>query len=97
MRNEREVRLKKHKKIMVEFKSVRNKWTKAELVNMKSPTVAILKLESGELIPRCTIRKFRWGVYKKVRRTATSLNSIELTNKSIPEIIGGGSFTDSDG
>lgn len=59
---------KKNKRNYIEFKSNRNKWTKAELIELNGFNEAKVKLESGQIIVRSTVKKFRWGITKKVRR-----------------------------
>jgi hypothetical protein len=59
---------KKNKRQFIEFKSNRNKWTRAELIKLNGFNKAEVKLESGEIITRSTVKKFRWGITKKVRR-----------------------------
>lgn len=59
---------KKNKHQYIEFKSNRNKWTKAELIGLKGMNKAIIKLIDGQIIRRSTVKKFRWGITKKVRK-----------------------------
>jgi len=59
---------KKRKHQYIEFKSNRNKWTKAELIRLETMNYAIIKLPDGQIIKRSTVKKFRWGITKKVKK-----------------------------
>lgn len=56
------------KKVMVEYKPHRGHWKKAELIRLDRFDCAVLKLETGEIIKRNPLVKFRWGVTKKKRK-----------------------------
>jgi len=72
MENQKDTK-KKQKKNYIEFKSCKNKWTKAELISLDRLNKATLKLVSGELIHRTTRTGFRWGVCRKVRKRVKSM------------------------